>query len=164
MTGEVATLLRQGNIEKAVSRAKQIAESENTGESYSDLTYAFLGARNVEAALEAATSAVRSNPREPAFRFLRARIEFMHGNAARAFHDAQRSVKYSEELHNEYYVASSQLLAAASLVKLSRLQDARAILERVNEDVQVFAGELITRASVMNSLRGLRTRFDAGLA
>jgi thioredoxin-like negative regulator of GroEL len=148
-------LLDRGRYAEAVDAAVARVRQEWSAPALSELAYAFLGVLDYENALSAASHAVAAAPDEPAYRFLKARVEFMLHRPWEASEDLEQLQVLSERLHDSYYADSAALLAAACKVEEGDSAGAFSLLARIPPAVKVHAGRLLTSASVAQAAHDL---------
>jgi tetratricopeptide (TPR) repeat protein len=148
ITSRVIRMLESGETRKAI----ELAERESTGfrhpEAYSAWAHALMFVGSYERALAPASQAVELAPREPAFRFMRARILYSLGKYEGAAADCEEGLHGSSRVHN-YYEESLALIGAAAYIKERELSRARALLTGVSDDAVVrINGEMISASTL----------------
>lgn len=149
-------LMDEGRYQEAVAAALAQASEVPKAASFGELAYAYLGVGDRERALDAVNRAVQMAPEEPAYRFLRARVEFMLHRPSEAGEDLEQVELLSERFNNFYYVDSARLLAAACRVEVGDSEGAFALLAQLTRAVKVHAGRLLTNAGVAQAARDLK--------
>jgi len=160
---QVVELLRQGEADKAVEFARrQVSGAPGDTVSLSGLAHALMSRRRYDEALQAVSRAMELAPGDPSLLFLRTRANYARENYAAALQDAWQTVKKSEEMGDDFFVASCLLLAASCQVKLGQHKAALDVLGRLGHDVKVRAGKLITRDSVYEDAGAVSIRKNRG--
>lgn len=160
----VSHLLRHGRSQEAVSFATtEVNANPRSPRAFAVLAHALMSRREYDAAERAVSWAIGLSPREPGLHFLRTRVNFARGHFEAALSDAQLATQESDDSNDHFYTKSCLLLGAACLVRLGHRDQAREVLKRVDEDVKVMAGTLLTHSSVAEQAGLSIGRLSGGL-
>lgn len=152
LKNQVVSLVKRGAFEEAVALARSAVEQEAaSAEAWGILSHAHEITGDIESAIQAADHAVERAPNEPAYWFQRGWLHLLVDAARDSLGDMEKVLALSQSLNNDYYAETAAFLAAESLRRLHRYEEALDRCANVREDFSVYVGAPLSKASLVKT-------------
>lgn len=163
LKNQVVSLVKRGAFEQAVALARSAVEQDGaSAEAWGILSHAHEITGDIESAIQAANRAIERAPNEPSYWFQRGWLHLLVDAARDSLGDMQKVLALGQSLNNDYYAETAAFLAAESLRRLSRYEEALDQCAVVREDFSVHLGGPLAKASLVKTctlaLRHTETR------
>ena len=160
----VSELLRRGRSRDAVKFAEtEVSANPRSPLPFAMLAHALMARREYDAAERAVSSAIKLSPHDPGLHFLRTRVNYARGQFEAALSDSLLAAQESVPSDDHFYTKSCLLLGAACLAQLGQGEQALEVLKKVEGDVKVRAGALLTLSMVAEQAGSSSGRASGGM-
>jgi tetratricopeptide (TPR) repeat protein len=158
LKNQVLSLVKRGDFEESVALARLFVEQNPaSAESWGILAHAYEITGDVESAIQAENHAVELAPDEPSHWFQRGWLHLLVDASRDSLGDMKKVLDLSQSLSNDYYTEMAAFLAAESLRRLHRYDEALEQCATVREDFSVYVGMPLSKTClVMACARALR--------
>lgn len=158
LKNQVVSLVKCGDFEAAVTLALSFVEQNpESAESWGILAHTYEITGDIESAIQAVSHAVELAPNEPAHWFQRGWLHLLVDASRDALGDMKKVLDISQPLSNDYYTETAAFLAAESLRRLHRYNEALEQCATVREDFSVYVGMPLSKTCLVNACaRALR--------
>jgi tetratricopeptide (TPR) repeat protein len=162
---DVMALCKRGAHSDAIQLAqKAIEASPGSSEAWHLLAYAHEREKNLELALLAAGKAVELAPVEPALWFHQGWLHLKVDAAEDCLNDMEQTIEKGASFGDTYYQETAQFLAAESLRRLRRYQEALAMCQAVRDDFALYVGKPLSKGELVQSCYRAMTHTSTRLA
>ncbi len=152
MKNQVMSLVKRGAFEEAVALAQSGIEQEpNSAEAWSVLSHAQEIAGDIEAALRSANNALAHGNDEPAYWFQRGWLHLLVDAAAESLSDMKQVLALGQSLNNDHYWEMAAFLAAESVRRLHRYQEALDQCVGVRDEFTVHVGMPLSKTGLVKT-------------
>jgi len=152
LKNQVVSLVKKGVFDEAVALAFAAVEQDAaSAKAWSVLSHAQEITGDIESALQSANKAVELIQDEPAYWFQRGWLNLLVDSAGDSLSDMQQVLALGRSLNNAYYTEMAAFLAAESLRRLRRYEEALDQCAGVRDDFTVHVGLPLSKACLVKT-------------
>lgn len=162
---DVMALCKRGAHSGAIQLAQKAIESSPcSSEAWHLLAYAHERDKNLKLALLAANKAVELAPEEPALWFHQGWLHLKVDACEDCLYDMEQTIAKGASLGDIYYQETAQFLAAESLRRLRRYQEALSMCQGVRDDFALYVGKPLKKSDLVQSCHKAMTHTGTRIA
>jgi tetratricopeptide (TPR) repeat protein len=144
---QVTSMIKRGNFAGALQLAHSSVDQEpSSAERWGILSHAQEIVGDIEGAIRSSSKAVELADGEPAHRFQRGWLYLLVDDAESALHDMTAVLALGQSLNNDYYAEMAAFLAAESLRRLRRYEEALQQCSSVSDGFSVYVGMPLSKS------------------